>query len=61
MKNKNDNNATDNDPSSQYESFKIKMNVEKDSTPFSKKRVCRESDTQHNKDNEGNKFQFNFN
>lgn len=43
---------SDSDPTS-YESIKIKMNLEKDSTPFSKKRVCRESDTPHNKEDEG--------
>lgn len=46
---------SDSDPTS-YESFKIKMNLDKDSTPFSKKRVCRESDTPHNKDDEGKNF-----
>lgn len=44
---------SDSDPASS-ESFKIKPNLEKDTTPFSKKRVCRESDTPHNKSDEGN-------
>jgi hypothetical protein len=43
---------SDSDPTS-YESIKIKPNLEKDSTPFSTKRVCRESDTPHNKTDEG--------
>lgn len=43
---------SDSDPTS-YESIKIKPHLEKDSTPFSAKRVCRESDTPHNKTDEG--------
>lgn len=43
---------SDSDPTSN-ESIKIKPNLEKDSTPFSQKRVCRESDTPHNKGEEG--------
>jgi autophagy-related protein 2 len=43
---------SDSDPTSN-ESIKIKPNLEKDSTPFSQKRVCRESDTPHNKSDEG--------
>lgn len=43
---------SDSDPTSS-ESIKIKPNLEKDSTPFSTKRVCRESDTPHNKGDEG--------
>jgi autophagy-related protein 2 len=41
---------SDSDPTS--ESIRIKPNLEKDSTPFSRKRVCRESDTPHNKRDE---------
>lgn len=45
---------SDSDPTSnEKSSIKIKPNLEKDSTPFSKKRVCRESDTPHNKGDEG--------
>ena len=47
---------SDNSDPTSYESIKIKMNLERDSTPFSKKRVCRESDTPHNKGNEGEIF-----
>ncbi|KAL7049279.1 hypothetical protein ACKWTF_003650 [Chironomus riparius] len=43
---------SDNSDPTSYESIKIKMNLERDSTPFSKKRVCRESDTPHNKGDE---------
>lgn len=43
---------SDSDPTSN-ESIKIKPNLEKDSTPFSQKRVCRESDTPHSKNEEG--------
>lgn len=52
---KKDDSDRDSDPTSN-ESIKIKPNLEKDSTPFSQKRVCRESDTPHNKENEGNSF-----
>jgi hypothetical protein len=44
--------SDESDPAS-YESIKIKPNLEKDSTPFSTKRVCRESDTPHNKNDYG--------
>lgn len=43
---------TDSDPAS-GESIKINPIKEKESTPFSTKKVCRESDTPHNKDDEG--------
>lgn len=48
---------SDSDPTSS-ESIKIKPNLEKDSTPFSTKRVCRESDTPHNKSDEGRSQQY---
>lgn len=47
---------SDNSDPTSYESIKIKMNLDRDSTPFSKKRVCRESDTPHNKGDEGARF-----
>lgn len=43
---------TDSDPAS-GESIKINPIKEKESTPFSTKKVCRESDTPHNKNDEG--------
>lgn len=43
---------TDSDPAS-GESIKINPMKEKESTPFSAKKVCRESDTPHNKNDEG--------
>jgi autophagy-related protein 2 len=43
---------TDSDPAS-GESIKINPIKEKESTPFSTKKVCRESDTPHGKDNDG--------
>ena len=50
---------SDSDPTSS-ESIKIKPNLEKDFTPFSTKRVGRESDTPHNKSSEG-KFVYDKN
>lgn len=46
---------TDSDPTS-GESIKINPNKEKESTPFSAKKVCRESDTPHSKENSGEVF-----
>lgn len=43
---------TDSDPTS-GESIKINPNREKESTPFSAKKVCRESDTPHGKKDDG--------
>ena len=43
---------TDSDPAS-GDSIKINPIKEKDSTPFSTKKVCRESDTPHNKNDDG--------
>lgn len=43
---------TDSDPAS-GESIKINTVKEKESTPFSTKKVCRESDTPHGKDDDG--------
>lgn len=43
---------TDSDPTS-GESIKINTSKEKESTPFSSKKVCRESDTPHSKENDG--------
>ena len=43
---------TDSDPAS-GESIKINPIKEKDSTPFSTKKVCRESDTPHGKEDDG--------
>lgn len=43
---------TDSDPTS-GESIKINTNRDKESTPFSSKKVCRESDTPHSKETEG--------
>ena len=42
---------TDSDPASE-ESIKFKINRDKESTPFSAKKVCRESDTPHSNDND---------
>lgn len=50
---------TDSDPAS-GESIKINPIKEKESTPFSTKKVCRESDTPHNKDNEGKQKEIYF-
>lgn len=46
---------TDSDPAS-GESIKINPMKEKESTPFSTKKVCRESDTPHGKDKDGECF-----
>jgi hypothetical protein len=48
---------TDSDPTS-GESIKINTSRDKESTPFSSKKVCRESDTPHSKENEGNFVEF---
>lgn len=48
---------TDSDPTS-GESIKINHMKKKESTPFSAKKVCRESDTPHNKNDDGKSLKY---